>query len=279
MRNKPWSPKEILFLKENYPSKGKLYCSEHLNREGSSIFKKANRLNLKINPDVKLINNTTAQNKYQSNRISDDFNVSIEQFLDIQKPEVAYLLGFLWADGYIVRNEIRLEIVKDDLDHIKPILESIGTWTYSYRNRSRNGVKTKTSGRAVTSNRKLKEFLACHDYDKKSYVSADKILSKIPNELKHYFFRGFVDGDGNIYPPKKRITLAGSLKQDWGFISKICDELKIKHNIYRHSNKSTNSVVEINGINGLIFGNYIFKGNEFGLERKSDKFNKFKKDE
>jgi hypothetical protein len=278
MKNK-WTQDEINFLNENYPSYGKEYCEKKLNREGSSIFKKASRLKLKVISDVRLANNIKAQVKFQNERPNNDFNINIEQFLNIQKPEVAYILGFLWADGYIIRNEIRLEIVKDDLDHIKPILESIGTWTYSYRDRNRNGVKTKTSGRAVTSNRKLKEFLACHDYDKKSYVSADKILSKIPNELKHYFFRGFVDGDGNIYPPKKRITLAGSLKQDWGFISKICDELKIKHNIYRNSNKSTNSVVEINGINGVIFGNYIFKGNEFGLKRKSDKFNKIKKDD
>jgi hypothetical protein len=278
MKNK-WTQDEINFLIENYPSYGKEYCAKKLNREGSSIFKKASRLKLKVISDVRLANNIKAQVKFQNERPNNDFNINIEQFLNIQKPEVAYILGFLWADGYIIRNEIRLEIVKDDLDHIKPILESIGTWTYSYRDRNRNGVKTKTSGRAVTSNRKLKEFLACHDYDKKSYISADKILSKIPNELKHYFFRGFVDGDGNIYPPKKRITLAGSLKQDWGFISKICDELKIKHNIYRNSNKSTNSVVEINGINGVIFGNYIFKGNEFGLKRKSDKFNKIKKDD
>lgn len=278
MKNK-WTQDEINFLIENYPSYGKEYCEKKLNREGSSIFKKASRLKLKVISDVRLANNIKAQVKFQNERPNNDFNINIEQFLNIQKPEVAYILGFLWADGYIIRNEIRLEIVKDDLDHIKPILESIGTWTYSYRDRNRNGVKTKTSGRAVTSNRKLKEFLACYDYDKKSYVSADKILSKIPNELKHYFFRGFVDGDGNIYPPKKRITLAGSLKQDWGFISKICDELKIKHNIYCNSNKSTNSVVEINGINGVIFGNYIFKGNEFGLKRKSDKFNKIKKDD
>ena len=269
MKNK-WTQDEIKFLIENYPSYGKEYCAKKLNRESSSIFKKASRLKLKVNSDVRLANNIKAQVKFQNERPNNDFNINIEQFLNIQKPEVAYILGFLWADGYIIRNEIRLEIVKDDLDHIKPILESIGTWTYSYRDRSRNGVKTKTSGRAVTSNRKLKEFLACHDYDKK--------LSKIPNELKHYFFRGFVDGDGNIYPPKKRITLSGSLKQDWDFISKICDELKIKHNIYRNINKSTNSVVEINGINGVIFGNYIFKGNEFGLKRKSDKFNKIKKD-
>ena len=273
MENKTWSIEEIEFLEQNYPTYGKEYCATKLNREGSSVFKKASRLKLKVNPEVKLNNNKNAQLKFQSERPNDDFNINIEHFINIEKPEVAYILGYLWADGYIIRNEVRLEIVKDDLDHIKPILESIGTWNYSYRDRTRNGVKTKTSGRAVTSNKKLKEFLIENDYDNKSIVSADKILSKIPDDLKHYFFRGFVDGDGNIYPPKKRISLAGSLKQDWTFISKICDDLKIKHNIYRNSNKSTSSVVEINGINGTIFGDYIFKGNEFGLKRKRDKFN------
>jgi hypothetical protein len=272
MKNKLWSTEEIEFLKQNYPTYGKEYCSKKLNRDGSSVFKKASRLKLKVNPEVKLNNNKNAQLSFQNKRANDNFNINVEQFINIEKPEVAYILGFLWADGYIVRNEIRLEILKDDLDHIKPILESIGSWTYSYRDRTRNGVKTKTSGRAVTSNRKLKDFLIENDYDKKSIVSADKILSKIPDEIKHYFFRGFVDGDGNIYQPKKRITLAGSLTQDWTFISKVCGDLKIKHNVYRKNYKSTSSVVEINGVNAVVFGNYIFKGDEFGLKRKYDKF-------
>ena len=272
MKNNPWSPEEILFLKENYPSKGNLYCSEHLDREGSSVFKKASYLKLKVNSDVKKLNNKLAQYKHQSNRKSDDFNVNIEQFLDIQKPEVAYLLGFLWADGYIVRNEVRLEIVKDDLDTIKPILESIGNWTYSYRDR--NGCRT--SGRATTSNKKIKEFLVNHDYHKKSYVSADKILSKIPNELKHYFFRGLVDGDGCIYvnekTNEKRISISSSVNQNWFYVENICNEIDVNFNVYQKIGKHSSSVIEINGVYAKTFCDYIYQDKQFGLDRKHNKY-------
>lgn len=275
MKNK-WTQEEINFLIENYPLYGKEYCEKKLNREGSSIFKKASRLKLKVNSDVRLANNIKAQVKYQNDRTNDEFNINIEQFINIQKPEVVYILGFLWADGYIVRNEIRLEIVKDDLDAIKPILESIGKWTYSYRNR--NGCRA--SGRATTSNKKLKEFLVEHDYDKKSYVSADKILSKIPNELKHYFFRGLVDGDGCIYvlKNKKRISVSGSYEQNWFFIDNLCYELKISAYTYRIINSTSKySTIEINGNNAIILGDYIYKGKLFGLNRKYNKFIKMNK--
>jgi len=43
------------------------------------------------------------------------------------------------------------------------------------------------------------ELLVDNDYKLKSYNSADKILSKIPNSLHHYFFRGLIDGDGCFY--------------------------------------------------------------------------------
>ncbi len=42
----------------------------------------------------------------------------------------------------------------------------------------------------------IKEFLLENDFDKKSLLSPTKVLSKIPDELKHYFFRGLIDGDG-----------------------------------------------------------------------------------
>ena len=271
MRNKTWSPEEILFITENYPTKGKLYCSEHLNREGSSIFKKASYLKLKINSDVKLANNKTAQLKVQDERPNNDFNVNIEQFITIEKPEIAYMLGYLWADGYIVRNEIRLEIVKDDLDHIKPILESIGTWTYSYRNRAGN----QTSGRAVVSNKRLVKFLKENDYDNKSFMSADKILSIIPNELKHYFFRGLVDGDGCIYINdkfKKRLTISGSFKQNWRYVSNVCNDLNIKYNIYRRRNEHASSNIELNGFHAKTFCDYIYQDKIFGLDRKYNKY-------
>jgi len=75
------------------------------------------------------------------------------------------------------------------------IFNSTGKWRYY--NISRNQWKPILS--AVVNNRLLYEFLVDNDYKLKSYNSADKILSKIPNSLHHYFFRGLIDGDGCFY--------------------------------------------------------------------------------
>jgi hypothetical protein len=264
MKNKQWSKKEVDFLKENYPLYGKIFCADKLNREGSSIFKKASRLKLKVNPEVKSTNNKNAQLKFQDERPNDDFNVNIEQFLDIIKPEVAYILGYLWADGYIVRNEVRLEIVKDDMDNIKHILETIGTWTYSDRQRK----NWKIISRATTSNKRLVEFLKEHEYDIKSKVSADKILSKIPNDLKHYFFRGLIDGDGCITSNSPRLTITSSLEQDWSYLNELCLELNINPNFNYHKGKYSYSNIQLNGVNAITFCDYIYSNKVFGLTRK-----------
>lgn len=272
MKNKPWSPEEILFLKENYSHKGKIYCSEHLNREGSSVFKKASYLKLKVNSDVKLVNNIKAQNKLQTERPNEDFNVNIEQFLDIKNPEIAYLLGFLWADGYIVRNEIRLEILKTDMDVIKPILDSLGKWNYYERKRKH----WQHISRATTSNKRLVEYLKQHNYKEKSSYSADKILSKIPEHLRHYFFRGLVDGDGFVDINRTRASISSSLEQDWSYLTNLSYKLDIKINIYKYTSKHSYSNVEFNGINAIKFCDYIYYGNIFGLKRKYNNYLKLK---
>jgi len=42
-----WTDEEIEFLKKNYPTKGRKYCSTHLNRNESSVQKKINSLGIK----------------------------------------------------------------------------------------------------------------------------------------------------------------------------------------------------------------------------------------
>jgi hypothetical protein len=268
MKNKSWPQEEVIFLKENYPTKGSAYCAELLKRDKESVMGKANYIGLSVNKNVRLINNQIAQLKYQSERPDDTFNVNIEQFLNIKKPEIAYLLGFLWADGYIIRTEIRLEIIKDDMENIKPILDSIGTWTYSERQRK----NWKVISRATTSNKRLIEFLKSHDYNIKSKTSADKILSKIPNELKHYFFRGLIDGDGFIDSSRIRTSISSNLEQDWSYINNLCYKLNIKGNNYKFKNKYSYSTIEFNGINAIKFCDYIYNDKFFGLNRKYNKY-------
>jgi len=42
-----WSDEDTAFLKKNYPTKGRSYCSTHLNRNETSVQKKINALGLK----------------------------------------------------------------------------------------------------------------------------------------------------------------------------------------------------------------------------------------
>jgi hypothetical protein len=267
---KIWTQEEIQFLRDNYPNKGSEYCSAHLNRKISSIHSKCSLLRIGLTKEYLFLSNKETQRKRNEKRPNSDFNVNIDQFLNIESPDVAYFLGYLWADGYIVRQEIRLSILTSDMDVIKPVLDRIGKWNYNERQReNRKPICT-----AITNNRKLVDFLKDNDFKIKSGASADKILSKINDSIKHYFFRGLIDGDG--YISERGLSISSNYIQDWNYVTNIADDLKIKSYIYRiTSGKNKSSSIEMNGINGLLFGDYIYKDvdkDNIGLKRKHLKY-------
>ena len=264
--NKIWTQEDIAFLRENYPLQGASFCAEKLSRSVGAIHTKCYLLKIKPLKETITRNNKQAQLKYNESRPNTDFNVNVEQFLNIETPEVAYFLGFLWADGYIVRQEVRLSVVKTDMDNIKPTLDKLGKWNYNERIRDGgNPICT-----AITGNKRLFDFLSDNNYQIKSGANADKILNKIPHHLKHYFFRGLVDGDGHIN--KRGIFVSSCVNQDWGYLFDISKELNIKSYSYQSiSEESSSSKFEINGLNGLLFGDYIYQNIEvdnIGLDRK-----------
>jgi intein/homing endonuclease len=226
------------------------------------------------------------KNKWED-RKNTDFKVNVDRFLDIDTKEVAYFLGFFWADGYIPnkrkrnRNEVKLEIVKSDLDKIKTSLDKIGQWNYSSRKRN----NFKEIGLASTNNYRLINFLMDNDYHNKSFMSADKILSKIPVRLKKYFFRGLIDGDGCFFiskdERKRCLSISSSINQDWYYIKSILSDLNIKYFIYKYEYKKGNSsTIEIRGEYAIKFGEYIYNGYEedkIGLPRKYNKYLEIKK--
>jgi hypothetical protein len=280
VNNKIWTQEEIDFLKENYPTKGGEYCTEKLNRTKSALSKKVRRIGIKVNKETISELNRAGQKKFQDNRPNSDFKVNVEQFLDIKKPEVAYFLGYFWADGYLLtsRNELRFEIATEDMDMIKNVMDSLGEWNYNYRQRD---VKYKKSTSAVTSNARLTNFMFDNDYHLKSKVSADKILSKIPDNLKHYFFRGLVDGDGCIRVRDGKIigyeiTITSTINYDWGFVEELFTKLNLNYKIYRKKhNDGGKSVIIVYSENAKTFGDYIYKGYEndkIGLPRKYEKY-------
>lgn len=174
-------------------------------------------------------------------KLFSEYNLNPEQFLNITSPEVAYILGLLWADGYIYKknyfNTINIECKKEDLEYVKDVFMKIGKWNIYYRKRI-NRAEQMTFH---TNNVYICDFLIRNDYGSKSFLSADKILSNIPNDIKHYWFRGIVDGDGCFYinEDKKiyQFSLSGPYEQDWTYFENLCRQLKIKYTIARREQK------------------------------------------
>lgn len=274
--NTAWSEKEINILKQFYTKNGIQYCLSLLNKSKSAIYYKTSILGLKVDKEIRKKNNKIAQFKFQKERPNNDFKINVDQFLDITSKEVVYFLGFFWADGYLLtsRNELRFSILDSDMNSIKNTLDKLGQWNYNVRHRT--GFKKICT--AITSNRRLCEFMIENDYDKKSFVSADKILTKIPDELKHYFFRGLIDGDGciSVNKRKKVLSISSSNKQDWKYVETKCIELNIINNIYRYNTtKGSYSCIEMNGVNSKKFGDYIYQdylNDRIGLQRKYNKY-------
>jgi len=121
------------------------------------------------------------------------------------------------------------------------------------------------------------KFLIENDYDKKSFISPFKILSKIPDNLHQHFYRGYSDGDGCFYINNHnyQYIISGDFKQEWSLIETLFKKLNIKYTIKYITNKKGNSsLIRITNKNDVdVFGNYIYSEyDNIGLKRKYIKF-------
>lgn len=206
--------------------------------------------------------------------------IKIEQFQDIETKEVAYLLGYFWADGYIrryitgsnniVNSKVSLEINAEDAICILPIMELIGTWSI-YKRPSRNGWKETWT---YSSNHvELYDFLNEHGYLDKSRDEPTLILSKINRSLLPYFWKGYVDGDGSIgfCGRGSYFEIASTYNYQYSeainWLSSLgITTMKIYRAISRRGHQS--SVMKVYGKPICKITNYL---PQYGLERKNQK--------
>lgn len=281
-----WTKDELDFLLKNYSKIGADKCTEYIKRSTYVIGQKASKLGIKLNKDILSEISVNNNKKRQEKRPNSDFKVNVEKFENINTKEVAYFLGYFWADGHVPHKKkrngipsISMSISTEDCNCIKDCINTIGEWNY-YTLKQRINCVPMT--RVTTSNTRLSNFLIDNDFHLKSKVSADKILSKIPEDIKHYFFRGLIDGDGCIHYSNKKynkrinLSICSCYEYDWSFIEEICKILDIKYLISRRLKKiGANSEIIMTGKNALKFCNYIYNGHEtdgIGLPRKIEKY-------
>lgn len=277
----PYTNEEIEFLSKYYPTHGSKFCSEKLNHSINSIITKCSSLKLKV------IRNWRRENGLKNKKtINDIYNVSSHQFINPKNPISIYILGLIWADGNIYPPYgINLATTYPDADCFIPLFLKTGKWKY-YSRQPKNE-NWKKICQIKTTNKPLVNFLISHDYKSKSTASADKILSLIPNQLRHYWFRGLIDGDGCIKTNNKGshgISISSSVNQNWTYLENLCKNLEIPYHISKEHRKTGNSSsFQIYGMYRVIkFCKYIYDGypeDNIGLKRKYDKFLQLKSTE
>lgn len=208
-------------------------------------------------------------------------NVDPSQFIKVTTPEAAYILGFLWADGYLGSNySINSEIVADDAIVIEKIFLSTGKWGIYHRTRKNYRPQIKFN----CTSKILHTYLNELGFNNKNKCP-NKLLKTIPKRLKHYWFRGYFDGDGcwYFYPKDylRQCVISSKYNQNWKFMIELMQELKIQKyhinqikSINKKGIQNKHSRIRLCNLDAIKkFGDYIYSGDQFGLERKLDKFN------
>lgn len=122
-----------------------------------------------------------------------------DDFFNVIDSEIkAYLLGFLYADGYITSDgRIGILLNEKDIEILELIKKYIAPNSeikhLNYQNLKRNSqVKLRFKSHQIYKN--LQDFGFTVD---KTHTNCN-ILEKIPNEFKKDFIRGYTDGDGCV---------------------------------------------------------------------------------
>lgn len=216
-------------------------------------------------------------------RLTEWFNKTFKNLID----EEIYLLGFLWADGYLNNknsttnnyHNLQCQIIYDDFLDIKSIFYKTGKWGEHIKEAyTKRGVSRQKSIILTISDIILTDLLCSLNFDKKSTVSPTKLLKKIPKNKHYLFYRGYVDGDGCFYitDKAKQFCIGSTYDQDWSHIENLFKNLNIKkYKIQKNISKlgHQDSRIRISNIDDLTkLVNYLYQDRlDIGLKRKYDK--------
>lgn len=251
------------YIQKYYTQFGPQAISQKLGRSLSSVNTYAKKQELKVDKNKKLDSSDLP-----------DFNGVVDIYDVLIKPmtkELAYFLGFFWADGTTGNNSITIEITQQDGEELLDLFTNIFNFSISYRKRS--GRKPQISFK--TGSQKAAEWFKKLGKYPKSIESHEKILNYIPKEYHRYFLIGLIDGDGCFYVKDSTVqfSISSRYEQDWSY---LLEELK-KYNpiISTETTKTGNSsilrITNIMNVRRLIKD--LYANVNIGLSRKRDKMN------
>ena len=226
----------------------------------------------------KQVRTWASSNGLRKNRI-----INSDYFQEIDTPLKAYLLGFIYADGWIVANyntnnfEFGMELQSSD----KYILDKIntelgGTCLIIHNNPYKHeicGVKTISNHRDCIRVFSKQLVLDLIKHGIETNKTQKDVFPIVSNDLFFDWLRGYIDGDGCYYNHKNKIymniTCSSNIPLEY-----VQNKLKIfgiKTNIYKEKERKYRLMcTDSKSINSLIKYLY-YDNNVFCLKRKYKK--------
>ena len=191
-------------------------------------------------------------------------------FEKIDDEHKAYWLGFIYADGNVTKNRLRIEVQSKDIELIEKIKSDLDSTNKIIE--ANNGTKNNVAIGFCSD--KLVADLKKYDVVENKTFKLNHIPD-IPDKLIKHFIRGYFDGDGTVYINSK------SNKLRIGFYGTKELLLSIQNHLHNELNTSVNLIYEKVGCWLLSYArssdinkiyNYLYIDSEIFLSRKKDKF-------
>lgn len=172
------------------------------------------------------------------------YEFNYHYFEHIDSIEKAYFLGFIAADGTIVKNCVRININRRDKDLLINLCNAIGydekhIHDYMSYYKDNDGKKHEFPAcRLCLSSMDLSSDLAKYNIiPNKSEIDID-LFSNIPDKFKMAWCVGYIDGDGHISDNNYLIEIASNYKT----ITSIAEFFQSSYNILNQRTKQIGNI-------------------------------------
>ena len=268
-------------LQKNFENIKKMYLEENKSSEEIATFYGVKRY--KINYILKKNN---IQKSFSESRRK--YNIDINYFDEIDTPNKAYILGFLYADGYNnrINNTVVLSLKREDEEILEKINKELKNekpiYRYDYIN-NYDG-KERHMSEVIFASKHM-----CESLEKLGVIQNKTFTITFPNFLKEnlypHFIRGLFDGDGcaSIYNDEDRERFIVSIMSTKALCDGMKDFLKtqnINFNVNKVRGKKDENALIRSSSNkeNKKFMEYIYKDADLYMQRKYEKFLTFFKE-
>ncbi|MFW6030879.1 MAG: LAGLIDADG family homing endonuclease [Halanaerobiales bacterium] len=287
-----WSESEENYLKNNYGLLSYSEIAEKLGRSYDAVKTKARIIDIVENNQYTEEEDKIIMDEYSHNpqiadllpnrdyesiktraqklgvRMSRGYNNINSRFFEKWSPEMAYVTGFIAADGYVNEDEHKLDIGLKKSD--KKLLEDINKVMECDKTLYTDAIKVRLS---IVNHKIVDDLVNMGIVQAKSLTLR---FPKVPGKYLSHFVRGYFDGDGTIGQShnKPRLRILGThefLINMRNQISKTIgvnpNKPHVKENIY---------TLSYSGSTAMKVLNWIYKDATIYLERKYEKYMSFK---